>query len=387
MRKSVGLQLIIAGMGISAPVMAQVSAEATAQSHAAPMANANDYICTFTSNVARAAVPQETARAVGPEMGQILFTYQWAVRGFAVRLPASSSRASVTARLKAHNANVRACEHDGITRAAVMLAGRPGGGGGGSTQTTPWGVTRVGGPGDASQSTKRAWIIDSGIDLTHKDLNVDAADGISFLSTDTSLNDTYGHGTHVAGIIGAKNNSIGVVGVAAGVRVVPIRVLNGTGTGPDSGVIAAINYVYQHASPGDVANLSLIADAVSDTMDQAVINLGLKGVFVTIAAGNNSADAGNYSPGRANGANVFTVSAFASGDSWASFSNYGSVVDWGEPGVSILSTYKRGGYTTLSGTSMAAPHLAGILLLQSAAKSDGTVSGDPDGNPDPIGVR
>jgi hypothetical protein len=387
MRKSVSLQLIVAGMGISAPVMAQVSAEATAQSHAAPMANANDYICTFTSNVARAAVPQETARAVGPEMGQILFTYQWAVRGFAVRLPASSSRASVTARLKAHNANVRACEHDGITRAAVMLAGRPGGGGGGSTQTTPWGVTRVGGPGDASQSTKRAWIIDSGIDLTHKDLNVDAADGISFLSTDTSLNDTYGHGTHVAGIIGAKNNSIGVVGVAAGVRVVPIRVLNGTGTGPDSGVIAAINYVYQHASPGDVANLSLIADAVSDTMDQAVINLGLKGVFVTIAAGNNSADAGNYSPGRANGANVFTVSAFASGDSWASFSNYGSVVDWGEPGVSILSTYKRGGYTTLSGTSMAAPHLAGILLLQSAAKSDGTVSGDPDGNPDPIGVR
>jgi hypothetical protein len=385
MRKSVSLQLIVAGMGISAPVMAQVSAEATAQSHAAPMANANDYICTFTSNVARAAVPQETARAVGPEMGQILFTYQWAVRGFAVRLPASSSRASVTARLKAHNANIRACEHDGITRAAVMLAGRPGGGG--STQTTPWGVTRVGGPGDASRSTKRAWIIDSGIDLTHKDLNVDAADGISFLSTDTSLNDTYGHGTHVAGIIGAKNNSIGVVGVAAGVRVVPIRVLNGTGTGPDSGVIAAINYVYQHASPGDVANLSLIADAVSDTMDQAVINLGLKGVFVTIAAGNNSADAGNYSPGRANGANVFTVSAFASGDSWASFSNYGSVVDWGEPGVSILSTYKRGGYTTLSGTLMAAPHLAGILLLQSAAKSDGTVSGDPDGNPDPIGVR
>jgi subtilisin family serine protease len=201
------------------------------------------------------------------------------------------------------------------------------------------------------------------------------------------LNDTYGHGTHVAGIIGAKNNSIGIVGIAAGANVVPVRVLDGTGTGPDSGVIAALDYVYQHAVPGDVANLSLIADAVSTTMDQAVVNLGATGVSVVIAAGNNSASASNYSPGRATGPNVYTVSAFGSRDSWARFSNYGSPIYWGEPGVNVTSTYKNGGYATLSGTSMAAPHLAGILLLEAAAKNGGTVKGDPDGVPDVIGVR
>lgn len=389
------LSLGMAGLWLAGSAMAQDSTEATAQSQAAPIPNANDFICTFSSNVSRGSVEQETVKAVGPELGQVLHTYKWAVKGFSVRLPASSSARSVTARLKTHNPNVRACEHDGITRAA-LFGGRPGGGGGGgSTQTVPWGVTRVGGAGNASTSTARAWIIDSGIDLTHPDLNVDTLYGKSFL-TDTSLNDTYGHGTNVAGIIGAKNNTIGVAGVAAGVRVVPVRVLDGTGTGPDSGVIAAIDYVASKAVPGDVANLSLIADAVSTTMDTAVQNLGAKGVYVTIAAGNNSANAANYSPGRASGGNVYTVSAFASGDTWASFSNYGPVVGWGEPGVNIRSTYKGGTYATLSGTSMAAPHLAGILLLlgppppapaQVTIHQNGSVAGDPDGNPDPIGVR
>ena len=178
-----------------------------------------------------------------------------------------------------------------------------------------------------------------------------------------------------------------MVGVAAGVLVVPIRVLDGTGTGPDSGVVAALDYLYTVALPGDVANLSLIADAVSDTMDAAVVKLASNGVFVTIAAGNNSANASNYSPGRASGANVFTVSACGSRDRWASFSNYGPAIDWGEPGVNIPSTYKNGGCTTLSGTSMAAPHLAGILLLQPAANNGGAVKNDPDGVPDAIGVR
>lgn len=353
-----------------------------AQSRAAGAAIANQYICSLEPSVPRAAVANEAAKAVGPEMGQVLFVYSHALKGFAVRLPASSGKGGGAAALKAHNANIRSCVRDGITRA--IGGGRPIRG---SSQSVPWGVSRVGGPIDASAISRKAWIVDSGIDLTHPDLNVDAADGMSFLSGDSGLNDAFGHGTHVAGIIAAKNNSVGVVGVAAGASVVPIRVLDGSGTGPDSGVIAALDYVYQHALPGDVVNLSLQADTKSPEMDTAISNLGLNGIYVTVAAGNNSGDANNYSPSDATGANVFTVSAFGSRDTWASFSNYGPAIEWGEPGVNIPSTYKNGGYATLSGTSMAAPHLAGILLLQGAASDGGAVKRDPDGHPDRIGVR
>lgn len=374
------------GLAISAALLPTSASaqEATAQANAAGGQIANQYICSVKSSVAADRVSQVAASAAGPEMGQVLFVYSHAVKGFAVRLPASVGRANAASALKSHSESISSCVPDGVTRAVDGMGGRPIRG---STQSTPWGVARVGGASDASTSTHKAWIIDSGIDLTHPDLNVDAADGASFLTSDSSLNDAFGHGTHVAGIIAARNNSIGVVGVAAGAAVVPIRVLDATGTGPDSGVIAALDYVYQHAAPGDVVNLSLQADLPDATMDQAVVNLGANGVFVTIAAGNNSADAGNYSPARANGPGVFTVSAFGKRDVWASFSNFGSVVDWGEPGVNIPSTYKNGGYATLSGTSMAAPHLAGILLLQGAANSGGVVSRDPDGNPDRIGVK
>jgi len=252
----------------------------------------------------------------------------------------------------------------------------------------PLGVTRVGGPG--SGSGKTAWIVDSGIDLTHPDLNVDAASSTSLLASDSSPNDANGHGTHVAGIIGAKNNSIGVVGVAAGARLVAVRVLDASGNGPDSGVIAGIEYAVTHGSPGDVINLSLITSPMPE-MDAAVANAGAAGFLVTIAAGNNSAFAGNYSPAEADGPNVYTVSATDSKDVFARYSNYGNPpIDYAEPGSSIQSTYKNGGYATLSGTSMAAPHLAGVLLLRGGAApstSGAKAVRDPDGNPDPIGVK
>ena len=111
------------------------------------------------------------------------------------------------------------------------------------------------------------------------------------------------------------------------------------------------------------------------------------GVRFTLAAGNSGADANTSSPARANGAFIFTVSAFAIGDKWASFSNFGNPpIDAAEPGVAIKSTWLGGGYNTISGTSMAAPHLAGILLA-GGVRSGGFVSGDPDGKPDTIGVK
>jgi hypothetical protein len=388
MRNSAAIQLVLGfcSIAVAVPALGQ-SEQPTAQSTAGAIPNANQYICTFAATVSPAAVRAETEKAVNRELGQILFTYSRAIKGFAVRLPASASAASAQARLKANNALVMRCERDGIVRAAAPPFGRPGGGSGG--QSTPWGVARVG-SGDGSAFANRAWVIDSGIDLTHPDLNVDAVNGASFLPGDSSPNDGNGHGTHVAGIIGAKNNSIGVIGVAAGAAVVPLRVLDASGTGPDSGVIAALDYLMQRGVPGDVVNLSLVADVPSETMDEAVVNAGAAGFLVAIAAGNSSSNAGNYSPSRVNGPGVYTVSAFNSRDTWASFSNHGNPpIDWAEPGVNIQSTYKGGSYATLSGTSMAAPHLAGLLLLKGAAgpSDGGAVKRDPDGTPDRIGVK
>jgi subtilisin family serine protease len=132
----------------------------------------------------------------------------------------------------------------------------------------------------------------------------------------------------------------------------------------------------------------------STALDQAVVAAAATGVKFTLAAGNESESATRHSPARANGPNVYTVSSFAKGtsatdtvDPWSSFSNFGNPpVDYAEPGSSIPSTYKNGSYATLSGTSMAAPHLAGILLAGNV-QSNSTVDGDPDGNPDPIGTK
>ena len=362
--------------------------EATAQSNARGSINANQFICSFDSSVAEIAVDSEAAKAVGRELGQVLHTYRHTIRGFAVRLPASPHGASAAIqRLKKNNPRIAQCVADGITRAAQ---GRPGGGGGSTTgQSTPWGVSRVGGPGNGSSLSTKAWVIDSGIDLDHPDLNVDTVNDYDFIDGDDVADDGYGHGTHVAGIIGAKNNTIGVVGVAAGVKVIPIRVLNNFGVGPDSGVIAGIDYAAGLAGSGDVINLSLIADALDPVMDAAVANAAAKGILVTIAAGNSGANAANYSPGRTEGSGIYTVSAFGSRDTWARFSNYGNPpVDYAEPGVDIRSTDKGGGYSTKSGTSMAAPHLAGILLLNAAGPVvGGNVKRDPDGTPDKIGIK
>lgn len=249
-------------------------------------------------------------------------------------------------------------------------------------QTTPWGITRVGG-GATYTGTAKAWIIDTGVDLDHPDLFVNTTLDKDFINNDLIADDDNGHGTHCAGIVAAKNNTVGVVGVAAGAQVVPVKVLDRRGSGAYSVIIAGVDYVRTTAAIGDVANLSL-GGGVYAAIDAAVVALGDKGVKVALAAGNESDDANNHSPARANGANLYTVSSMATGDIWSSFSNYGNPpVDFCAPGSSIYSTYKGGGYTTMSGTSMAAPHVCG-LLLWGTVKTSGYVNGDPDGNPDPI---
>ncbi|MGZ5244847.1 MAG: S8 family peptidase, partial [Bacteroidia bacterium] len=223
-----------------------------------------------------------------------------------------------------------------------------------TVQQTSWGTTKVGGAGDGTGKT--AWIIDSGIDPNHADLNVDKTRSKSFLTstqagTYTSYADEFGHGTNVAGIIGAKNNTIGTVGVAAGATLVSLRVMDRNGSAYLSKIVAALNHVAYYGKAGDVVNLSL-GVAASSTLDAAVQKVAAKGIFVAIASGNNAGDAALRSPARVNATNVFTVSAMNSSGMFESWSNYGATtVDYSAPGASVVTSAKGGGYALFGGTS------------------------------------
>lgn len=305
--------------------------------------------------------------------GQVEEVYETAIQGFTVKI------APGQAKKLGEDVNVKYVEADKvIALSPIELNGKPAPQP--VAQSVPWGITRVN--GGVSAVGKTAWIIDTGIDLDHPDLTVDAARSKSFLGGTTTPDDQNGHGTHVAGTIAAKANSIGVVGVAAGATVVAVRVLDRRGSGTTSGVIAGVNYVAANGVAGDVANMSL-GGSVSTSLDDAVLGASTSVKFA-LAAGNETDNANNHSPARVNGTNIYTVSAMDNADKFAYFSNYGNPpVDYCAPGVSIYSTYKDGGYATLSGTSMATPHVAGILLL-GAVRSDSYVKSDPDGKADPI---
>jgi len=300
--------------------------------------------------------------------------YSAGIQGFAIKL-SDSDLASLE-----KNPNVR-----GIWPDMMFILGKP------ApapvplpAEVTPPGITRVGG-GATYTGTKRAWIIDTGIDLDHADLNVDLLKAKTFVTRTTTANDDNGHGTHCAGIVAAIDNTVGVVGVAAGAPVVPVKVLDKRGSGAYSVIIAGVDYVTANGLAGDAANMSL-GGGVYEPLDLKVVAMGAKGIFVALAAGNESDNANNHSPARANGANVYTISACDKYDVFASFSNYGNPpIDFCAPGVSILSTYYTGGLATMSGTSMAAPHACGVLLATGGQPTtSGYVINDPDGEPDPI---
>jgi subtilisin family serine protease len=253
-------------------------------------------------------------------------------------------------------------------------------------QIVSWGTTRVGGPIDGTG--KRAWVIDSGIDFECPDLNVDKVNSRCFVpktrKTFLSPDDKYGHGTACAGHIAAINNDIGAVGVAAGASVIAVRVLNDNGAGMSSWFLAGADYVASVAQPGDVVNISLRYPA-SDDIDNAVIAIGALGIRVAKSAGNDALPT-YLSPGRAVGANLYTVAAFAEGDIWASFSNYGDAVDYCAPGFNVYTCWLDGTYVYGGGTSAAAPHVAGLLLLGDV-NSDGYVTCPYDGKEYPIAHR
>jgi aqualysin 1 len=231
-------------------------------------------------------------------------------------------------------------------------------------QTLPWGIDKIdadssstqAGNGSGAITNVNAYIIDTGIG-SHADLNkirhVNFAGGRN--------DDCHGHGTHVAGTASARDNTSDVVGAAPGAPLTGVKVLSCSGSGSTSGVIKGVDWVTANAQKPAVANMSL-GGGVSSTLDNAVVKSANSGVFYALAAGNSGANACNSSPARAGaGSNngIMTVAATDSADREASWSNYGSCVDIWAPGVSILSTRRGGGTTTMSGTSMASPHGAG----------------------------
>lgn len=324
--------------------------------------------------------------------GAVGHVYTNVFNGFSAHMPMQAA-----VRLRADNPQITGLMRDGIATISQSAQAKKGKPSGGTLppQVTPWGVTRIGGAADGTGLT--AWVIDTGIDLDNADLNVDTAQSVSFVTRGRgsgSPDDQNGHGTHVAGTIAAIDNEVGVVGVAAGANVVSVRVLDQKGSGLYSWVIAGVDYVAANAAPGDVANMSLGGGA-HEILDTAVWNAAETGILFSLAAGNESVDAATRSPARVEHPNVYTVSAVDDQDRFASFSNYGgptaAPVEYAAPGVNVLSLFP--GTTTIrfSGTSMAAPHVAGMLLFGPLADmslqkdcSAGCAIGDPDGDDDPI---
>jgi subtilisin family serine protease len=210
----------------------------------------------------------------------------------------------------------------------------------------------------------RAYIIDTGLQANHPDFGGRAANVYDAFGGNGA--DCNGHGTRVGGTVGGST-----YGVAKGVALRGVRVLDCAGSGSFSGIIAGVDWVRKNRFSPAVANMSL-GGGYSSSVNTAVSNLANSGVFVAVAAGNSNANACYYSPASAGAA--YTVAASDKTDTRASFSNYGSCVDGYAPGVGIKSAWLSSGTNAISGTSMASPHVAGVAALYKATCGDAASS-------------
>lgn len=237
-----------------------------------------------------------------------------------------------------------------------------------SFQRLPWGVDRIDAdlvwPITKAEGIKVA-IVDTGIDLSHPDLKENIKGGYSAVDYTKSYNDDNGHGTHVAGIVAAGDNSIGVIGVGPKINLYGVKVLNRSGSGYLSDVIEGLEWVVNQKKNqgGDwVINMSLGTSSYSASFEEA-INKVFEAGIIQVAAAGNSGPKDNTVLYPAKFDKVIAVSAIDQNENIASWSSRGPEIDLCAPGVNIYSTYRGSSYKTLSGTSMAAPHVTGVVAL------------------------
>ena len=308
------------------------------------------FIVVFNDNVGD--VDTEVARATRGLSAQVHYTYRSALKGFAATLNAAAVEGL------RRNPNVAFIETDDVVEAWTTQSGATWGLDRIDQRALPLSTTYTYGNTGAGVT---AYIIDTGIRFSHSEFGGRATSGYDAVDGG-SADDCHGHGTHVAGTVGGST-----YGVAKGVALVAVRVLNCSGSGTTSGVVAGIDWVSaNHATPA-VANMSLGGKA-SSAIDLAVNNSINQGVSYAVAAGNGNVagvaqDACKYSPARV--AAAITVGATDRTDTKASWSNYGNCVDFFAPGVGITSAWysSNTATNTISGTSMATPHTTGVAAL------------------------
>lgn len=365
-RRSPKRQMLLMGCLLSVAALVAPATSGIASAQGAPSADQSEarrFIVTLRDDVRDpAAVANEHAFRYGAD---VAYVYRHALRGYAATFVGGGLSDL------ARDARVVRVEPDGPVSASV-------------TQTAPpWGLDRIDQRARSLTNTftytstgagVTAYVIDSGVRIDHEQFGGRASLGIDVIGGAGAGSDCNGHGTHVAGTVGGTR-----VGVAKQVSLVAVRVLDCGGSGSWAGVIKGIDYVTgDHLVRGGpaVANMSLGGGA-SASVDSAVANSIAKGVSYAVAAGNGNTggvaqDACKYSPARVPGA--MTVGATDKLDKKASWSNYGPCVDWFAPGVSIESSWigSASAYNTISGTSMASPHTAGVAALYLATNPAAT---------------
>lgn len=350
-RNLIAATLVAGVIGIGAcagsPAPSTPSAEDQLTGIAASAQDADvSYIVVFRPGVQD--VPGLARQLVAQGRGRLGHTYQTALRGFSASFPAAALEGL------RRNPNIELIEADQEMSIVATQTG------------ATWGLDRIDQRDlplsstytyDVDGTGVHSYILDTGIRASHNGFGGRVSSGYTAISDGRGTDDCNGHGTHVAGTVGSNT-----WGVAKNTALVAVRVLGCNGSGTNSGVIAGIDWVAANAVKPAVANMSLGGSA-SSALDAAVANAVAAGVTFVVAAGNSNANACNYSPARA--ASAITVGATTGTDARASYSNFGSCLDIFGPGSSITSAWytSNTATNTISGTSMASPHVAGAAAL------------------------